>query len=126
MKNNSKFCLLCNKEFASTQNLKRHNNYAHKLCEPPAYVCNFCHTGFVNWDDYEHHHSQRLLKTFSRKKKKRTAQPEPAVNPSLSPMSPEEAVGGATIKSEEESDWPDRGEPQHSPQFYVDQPVTPF
>ena len=67
----STFCLLCNKEFASPRNLKRHANYAHKLCEPPTYVCNFCHTGFVKWEDYEQHHNQRLMKTFGRKTKKR-------------------------------------------------------
>ena len=70
-KDRSSFCLLCNKEFANPRNLKRHTNYAHKLCEAPTYVCNFCHTGFVNWDDYEKHHSNRLMKTFSRKTKKR-------------------------------------------------------
>ena len=67
----STFCLLCNKEFASPMNLKRHSNYAHKLCDAPAFVCNFCHTGFVKWEDYEQHHSQRLAKTFARKTKKR-------------------------------------------------------
>ena len=69
--NHSTFCLLCNKEFASPRNLKRHANYAHKLCDTPAYVCNFCHTGFVRWEDYEQHHSHRLMKTFARKTKKR-------------------------------------------------------
>ena len=69
--NHSTFCLLCNKEFVSARNLKRHANYAHKLCETPAYVCNFCHTGFVRWEDYERHHSERLLKTFAKKTKKR-------------------------------------------------------
>ena len=65
------FCLLCSKAFASARNLKRHTNYAHRLCEPPAYVCNFCHIGFARWDDYEKHHSERLMKTFARKTKKR-------------------------------------------------------
>ena len=64
------FCLLCSKAFASPRNLKRHTNYAHKLCEPPTYVCNFCHIGFARWDDYEKHHSERLMKTFARKTKK--------------------------------------------------------
>lgn len=69
--NYNKFCLLCKKVFATEKNLKRHISYAHKLCDPPAYVCDFCHTGFVRWDDYETHHSERLMKTFSRKTKKR-------------------------------------------------------
>ena len=65
------FCLLCSKAFSSPKNLKRHTNYAHRLCEPPAYVCNFCHIGFARWDDYEKHHSERLMKTFAKKTKKR-------------------------------------------------------
>ena len=65
------FCLLCSKAFASPRNLKRHTNYAHRLCEPPAYICNFCHIGFARWDDYEKHHSERLMKTFAKKTKKR-------------------------------------------------------
>ena len=72
---NSTFCLLCSKQFVSAKNLKRHANYAHKLCETPAYLCNFCHTGFVKWEDYEKHHSERLLKTFAKKTKKRKVKP---------------------------------------------------
>lgn len=76
----STFCLLCNKAFASPKNLKRHANYAHKLCDAPAFLCDFCHIGFVRWEDYEKHHSDRLLKTFARKTKKRKVK---LVNPEL-------------------------------------------
>ena len=113
-KPHSKFCILCNKEFASSQNLRRHNNYAHKLCEPPTYVCSFCNTGFVNWEDYEHHHNQRLLKTFSRKKKKRTTAAAAEVPPV------DDQADNPIIKVEEEFD-PLYGDQQHGPMFYVDQ-----
>lgn len=70
------YCLLCNKAFANPRNLKRHANYAHKLCETPPYNCNFCNTGFLFWEDYEKHYSDRLLKTFARKTKKRKVKTE--------------------------------------------------
>ena len=67
----STYCLLCAKHFVSSKNLKRHANYAHKLCEQPAYVCDQCHTGFCRYEDYEKHYSDRLLKIHSRKIKRR-------------------------------------------------------
>ena len=67
----STYCLLCAKHFVSSKNLKRHANYAHKLCEQPTYVCDQCHTGFCRYEDYEKHYSDRLLKIHSRKIKRR-------------------------------------------------------
>ena len=86
--NQATYCLLCAKHFVSAKNLKRHSNYAHKLCEPPAFVCDQCHTGFVHYEDYEKHHSDRLLKVFHRKTKRRnqkTAQAQAAKKVAVAP-----------------------------------------
>ena len=75
-KNYKTFCLLCNKHFVSEQNLKRHNNYLHKLCEASAFTCNYCNCGFESWEAYENHNTRRLKKMFARKTKKRRPQME--------------------------------------------------
>jgi hypothetical protein len=80
-------CLVCDKGFASTKNLERHHNRMHKVCETPPYLCNFCHTGFLRWEDYQFHYNQRLIREHIKKSKKRQ-QNLPLLPPETPPESP--------------------------------------
>ena len=65
------FCVVCDKVFANSKNLERHHTRMHKVCEIPPYLCNFCHTGFLRWEDYQFHYNQRLIRQHVTKSKKR-------------------------------------------------------
>ena len=75
---NQLYCLLCQKQFASEKNLRRHHNRQHQVCTTPPYLCNFCHTGFQTFEEYKSHHSERLLRQHAKKSKKKVTVVPPA------------------------------------------------
>ena len=70
-KQQTTYCLLCDKSFMNVKNFKRHQNYLHRLCDPSPYICTYCNCGFEDYQSYENHTKAALKKSFSRKTKKR-------------------------------------------------------